>query len=141
MFEISKLKEKKLSELQEIAENLKISKFKTLKKLDLVYKILDHQASNPEEKDNVQEDKPNKPNPKFKTRKKPHRSEDGKENEEKNSSDEKIIDLRKNTILLKKMEIKENQRQSQTETETKETDTKSQILNLMRLSKVKVFLM
>jgi len=39
------------------------------------------------------------------------------------------------------MEIKENQRQSQTETETKETDTKSQILNLMRLSKVKVFLM
>lgn len=54
MFEISKLKEKKLSELQEIAENLKISKFKTLKKLDLVYKILDHQASNPEEKDNVQ---------------------------------------------------------------------------------------
>ena len=89
MFEISKLKEKKLSELQEIAENLKISKFKTLKKLDLVYKILDHQASNPEEKDKVQEDKPNKPNPKFKTRKKPHRSEDGKESEEKNSSDEK----------------------------------------------------
>ena len=89
MFEISKLKEKKLSELQEIAENLKISKFKTLKKLDLVYKILDHQASNPEEKDNIQEEKPNKPNSKFKTRKKPHRSEDGKENEEKNSSDEK----------------------------------------------------
>ncbi|MBA4739332.1 MAG: transcription termination factor Rho [Flavobacteriaceae bacterium] len=89
MFEISKLKEKKLSELQEIAENLKISKFKTLKKLDLVYKILDHQASNPEEKDKVQEDKPNKPNPKFKTRKKPHRSEDRKESEEKNSSDEK----------------------------------------------------
>ena len=89
MFEISKLKEKKLSELQEIAENLKISKFKTLKKLDLVYKILDHQASNPDEKDNVQEDKPNKPNPKFKTRKKPHRSEDIKEHEEKNSSDEK----------------------------------------------------
>tara|TARA_B100001939_G_scaffold342024_1_gene352485 strand:+ start:656 stop:2137 length:1482 start_codon:yes stop_codon:yes gene_type:complete len=51
MFEISKLKEKKLSELQEIAEELKISKYKTLKKLDLVYKILDHQASNPETKD------------------------------------------------------------------------------------------
>ena len=51
MFEISKLKEKKLSELQEIAEELKISKYKTLKKLDLVYKILDHQASNPDEKE------------------------------------------------------------------------------------------
>ena len=41
MFEISKLKEKKLAELQEIAQELKISKFKTLKKLDLVYKILE----------------------------------------------------------------------------------------------------
>ena len=51
MFEISKLKEKKLAELQEIAEELKISKYKTLKKLDLVYKILDHQASNPDEKE------------------------------------------------------------------------------------------
>ena len=50
MFEISKLKEKKLSDLQQIAEELNISKFKTLKKLDLVYKILDHQASNPETK-------------------------------------------------------------------------------------------
>ena len=58
MFEISKLKELKLSELQEIAEKLKISKYKTLKKLDLVYKILDHQASNPEnEEKNSSENK------------------------------------------------------------------------------------
>jgi transcription termination factor Rho len=35
----------------EIAEKLKISKYKTLKKLDLVYKILDHQASNPEKEE------------------------------------------------------------------------------------------
>ena len=62
MFEISKLKEKKLSELQEIAEELKISKYKTLKKLDLVYKILDHQASNPDEKES---DKKNSPRPSF----------------------------------------------------------------------------
>ena len=89
MFEISKLKEKKLSELQEIAENLKISKFKTLKKLDLVYKILDHQASNPEEKDNNPKEKVNKPKAKFKKRNKPHRADDVKENEEKNTSEEK----------------------------------------------------
>jgi len=49
MFEISKLKELKLPELQEIAQKLNISKFKSLKKLDLVYKILDHQADNPTE--------------------------------------------------------------------------------------------
>lgn len=47
MFEITDLKAKKLPELQEIAKELSIPKFKTLKKLDLVYQILDVQASNP----------------------------------------------------------------------------------------------
>ena len=47
MFEISQLKEKKLPELQEIGKQLKISKYRSLKKLDLVYQILDHQAANP----------------------------------------------------------------------------------------------
>jgi transcription termination factor Rho len=48
MFEISQLKEKKLSDLQEIAEKLKVPKYRTLKKLDLVYQILDLQASDPQ---------------------------------------------------------------------------------------------
>ncbi|RYC53394.1 transcription termination factor Rho [Flagellimonas olearia] len=47
MFEISDLKAKKLPELQEIAKGLNVPKFKSLKKLDLVYQILDVQASNP----------------------------------------------------------------------------------------------
>tara|TARA_R110002050_G_scaffold1281_3_gene9264 strand:+ start:86425 stop:88113 length:1689 start_codon:yes stop_codon:yes gene_type:complete len=47
MFEISDLKSKKLPELQEIADGLKVPKYKTLKKLDLVYQILDVQAANP----------------------------------------------------------------------------------------------
>jgi transcription termination factor Rho len=47
MLEISQLKEKKLTELQDIAKQLKISKYRSLKKLDLVYQILDHQAANP----------------------------------------------------------------------------------------------
>ncbi|MGI9549777.1 MAG: transcription termination factor Rho [Aurantibacter sp.] len=47
MFEISDLKAKKLPELQDIAKGLNVPKFKTLKKLDLVYQILDLQASNP----------------------------------------------------------------------------------------------
>ncbi|WP_437397082.1 transcription termination factor Rho [Flagellimonas lutimaris] len=47
MFEISDLKAKKLPELQEIAKGLNVPKFKSLKKLDLVYQILDLQASNP----------------------------------------------------------------------------------------------
>ena len=47
MFEISDLKAKKLPELQDIANSLKVPKYKTLKKLDLVYQILDYQAANP----------------------------------------------------------------------------------------------
>ncbi|GAB1857382.1 transcription termination factor Rho [Flavobacteriaceae bacterium MHTCC 0001] len=47
MFEISQLKEKKLTDLQEIAKQLSIPKFRSMKKLDLVYQILDYQAANP----------------------------------------------------------------------------------------------
>jgi transcription termination factor Rho len=48
MFEISELKLKKLPELQELAKTLAVPKFKSLKKLDLVYQILDYQAANPD---------------------------------------------------------------------------------------------
>ena len=63
MFEISQLKAKTLVELQEIAKTLGVAKFRQLKKLDLVYQILDFQASNPAaskenaSKDNTSEEK------------------------------------------------------------------------------------
>ncbi|MBV1923894.1 MAG: transcription termination factor Rho [Flavobacteriaceae bacterium] len=47
MLEISELKTKKLPELQELAKALKVPKYRSLKKLDLVYQILDYQAANP----------------------------------------------------------------------------------------------
>ncbi|MFI1743604.1 transcription termination factor Rho [Thalassobellus sediminis] len=47
MFEISQLKEKKLADLQEIASKLNVPKYRSLKKLDLVYQILDTQAADP----------------------------------------------------------------------------------------------
>ncbi len=47
MFEISQLKAKKLAELQEIAKKLNVPKYRSLKKLDLVYQILDQQAADP----------------------------------------------------------------------------------------------
>ena len=48
MFEISELKAKKLPELQDLAQKLNVPKYRTLKKLDLVYQILDFQAANPD---------------------------------------------------------------------------------------------
>ncbi|ETN94955.1 transcription termination factor Rho [Zhouia amylolytica] len=48
MFDISDLKAKKLAELHEIAKVAGISKYRSLKKDDLIYQILDVQASSPE---------------------------------------------------------------------------------------------
>ncbi len=47
MFDISLLKEMKLTELQEIAKVAKIKNFRSLKKDELVYQILDVQAQDP----------------------------------------------------------------------------------------------
>ncbi|MEP7264032.1 MAG: transcription termination factor Rho, partial [Bacteroidota bacterium] len=48
MFDILQLNEKLLPELKDIAKKLQIDNYENLKKQDLVYKILDHQALNPE---------------------------------------------------------------------------------------------
>ena len=49
MFDIDELKEMKLLELQEIAQKIDVPKYRQLKKLDLVYQILDVQAANPKQ--------------------------------------------------------------------------------------------
>ena len=61
MFEISELKAKTLVELQEIAKKIGLSKTSQLKKLDLVYQILDTQAANL-----ANQEKPKAPKPKRK---------------------------------------------------------------------------
>jgi transcription termination factor Rho len=64
MLEISELKSKKLPELQAIAQKLEIPKYRSLKKLDLVYQILDYQAANPQVvKDVVLADEKSEPTP------------------------------------------------------------------------------
>ena len=98
MFEISELKAKKLPELQEIAKSLNVPKFRSLKKLDLVYQILDYQAANPaktkealqEEKaeEKKTEDKPKRPRKKIGSDKKPGRP---KKTEESTSEVKKDI--------------------------------------------------
>ena len=47
MFEISELKAKTLAELQVVAKSIGVSKISQLKKLDLVYQIIDTQAADP----------------------------------------------------------------------------------------------
>ncbi|MBU2947177.1 transcription termination factor Rho [Zobellia uliginosa] len=73
MFEISDLKAKKLPELQEIAKGLNVPKFKTLKKLDLVYQILDVQAANPKVVAEVTAPKTTEEKPKSKPKPRPRK--------------------------------------------------------------------
>jgi transcription termination factor Rho len=47
MYDIIELNNKLVGELKEIAKNLNIPKYEALKKQELIYKILDHQAINP----------------------------------------------------------------------------------------------
>ena len=51
MYELSDLKAKKLSELQEIAKKIGLSKIGNLKKIDLTYKIIDFQSTQPDASD------------------------------------------------------------------------------------------
>ena len=51
MYELSDLKAKKLSELQEIAKKIGLSKIGNLKKIDLTYKIIDFQSTQPDTSD------------------------------------------------------------------------------------------
>ena len=48
MYTLNELKDRLLSELKEIAEQQNVGNFKRLSKQDLIYKILDHQAAQPD---------------------------------------------------------------------------------------------
>jgi transcription termination factor Rho len=69
MYDILQLKGKLLPELQGIAKELSVPKFRALKKMDLIYQILDVQAINP--KSNTKPKEEPKEDPKPKAVKKP----------------------------------------------------------------------
>ncbi len=64
MFEISELKSKTLAELQKIGKSMGLTKISQLKKLDLVYQIIDTQAANPTQGEKPKQDKPKEEKPK-----------------------------------------------------------------------------
>ena len=80
MFEISELKAKKLPELQELAKKLNVPKYRSFKKLDLVYQILDYQAANPSAVKEIAKEKPADKNPSSK--KEDSKSDSGKSSQQ-----------------------------------------------------------
>ena len=107
MFEIEELKAKKLAELQKIAKNIGLKRISQLKKLDLVYQILDTQAeSNSVSKlDNALKEEVKAEKPK---RKRVSRNVNSKKAEEKKEKEEIQKPLAK--IEKEKEEVKEKEK-------------------------------
>ncbi|MCF6280213.1 MAG: transcription termination factor Rho [Flavobacteriaceae bacterium] len=127
MYEISKLKEQSLVELQQIAKEIDLKKFSQLKKLDLVYQILDHQAANPAET-------PEKPTekPKRKRISKPHSTSNTTEKKTVNkpikkevqkdlfTKTEKVESPKKEQPTTTKVEVPQKKKEVTTTTSEKE---------------------
>jgi len=102
MFELSELKAKKLAELQEIAKELGLKKIAGLKKIELTYRIIDHQATLPEPgeepKETTAQTEPKKEvseKPKKGPRKRVEQKENPSENQSKNEGKSDKVEQQK----------------------------------------------
>lgn len=126
MFEISQLKAKKLPELQDIAKQLNVPKYRSLKKLDLVYQILDYQAANPEAvKAKVETDSNQKPEQK---QNKPQQKRARVQRKPKETNDQKSLEFSDKKEDAKPKEQKSNKsnndKQNQQRQDNKSNDRK-----------------
>jgi len=128
MFEISQLKEKTLVELQEIAKTIGAKKYSHLKKLDLVYLILDIQATTPSKnKKRENTSTTNKPKRKRIIKNPKGTSEPQKRDTKQLAIDLKSDDNSKNTVKRKNLKV------------TKETDAKQIKTTNKKVEDVKTF--
>ncbi len=122
MFEISQLKAKKLPELQDIAKQLNVPKYRSLKKLDLVYQILDYQAANPEAvKAKVETDSNQKPEQK---QNKPQQKRARVQRKPKENNDQKSLEFSDKKEDAKPKEQKSNKPNNDKQTQQRQ-DNKS----------------
>jgi transcription termination factor Rho len=121
MFEISQLKEKKLTELQEIAQQLKIPKFRSLKKLDLVYQILDHQAANPTNTKEVNKDDKPKRQRRERVQKNPNQQRTQKPTQQENKEKPTQQDTKEKSAAGTQLKIEEPTTKEDKETPVSKT--------------------
>ena len=144
MYEIATLKTKKLPELQEIAKKIGIKRIAGLKKLDLIYQIVDFIASRPDEdvksektKETPQVEKkaPIKVLPVQKSKPKPQKeNQQHKKNNnpnQKNKVSTKTITTQTKTVHKKETTTKTKIVKTTITIKTIEVDTVSRTLSLM----------
>ena len=135
MYDILELKSKLLPALQDIAKNLNVPKYRSLKKMDLIYQILDVQAINPsatkEKKLNSntsQSKSAAKPNQNIK----PDKSMEAISQSKENSSTSKNEKTVHNETLKPKERVMRPRRKNETQldrnkkTEKRDSETKEQ---------------
>ena len=124
MYILEKLNTKKVSDLQEIAKQLKIRKFKKLKKPELVYAILDHQAENTKEFEKKEQIKniSNKKTNSVKNQKEENNSLDQKKTMQKNKQSKKPIE-------------KQSKKEEKTTKNKQQNQHKKQLNNIITTSK------
>ena len=115
MFDISELKTKKLPELQELAKTLSVPKYRSLKKLDLVYQILDYQAANPQAVKAIKTEAPAEQAPKSEQKQAPKK--------EQNNAQDKKQDNRG------KQNQRQDNRRNQQKNQQKDDDKKGKDQN------------
>ena len=124
MFEISELKAKTLTDLQVIAKSIGLTKISQLKKLDLVYQILDIQAANPTK--NKATVTPNESEPKVE---KPKRKRVAKSSKDQAKlSEVKIIEATPTTKEIESVD-------KQTTDEAKENNKEASATNKQQVNK------
>jgi len=138
MYDILELNKKLVSELKEIAAELKIKKIETLRKQDLIYKILDQQAINASEaKTSDSEDKKNSKRPRVRrvekiSAKKPQNSSPEIEVSNTIEPDEKQAAIsdptpENNSQRVKKVITKKPKEHQPTENTTSENEVKKTV--------------
>ncbi len=98
MFDIEALKQLKLAELQEIAKKIGIKKYYHLKKMELIYKILDFQADNPEKVKEILPQAPSETSNKTPANKKRRKKTNPTENKTTVQAEENKPTSEKNTV-------------------------------------------
>ncbi len=130
MFEIGQLKEKKLVELHEIAKTIGLKKVSQLKKMDLIYQILDEQAKNPKK-----EEKPapnvKKPRARIqkKTTKEPTLFDKTPKKEEKTNQPKSVSETKKKTEKKKEEKPTHSKQVSETQKSSKKKQVKKEEKN------------
>ncbi|MEM6721033.1 MAG: transcription termination factor Rho [Bacteroidota bacterium] len=124
MLEISELKSKKLPELQEIAKALAVPKYRTLKKLDLIYKILDLQASNPESVAPITKAEP-KSEEKTAPKRKRIKREPSQKNDNQSSNSQSAPQQKKQTASSEKTNTQASKQNKQNNRKTNDKNQKN----------------